>query len=354
MTARAPLSVTFTTVAFAAIVLLSNTRATAQREEAVLRHGKLGATIDYGAVRVGGHSLDELPVGGAWRMGHNNASTIHTEVPLLPAEAVDAPAVPPGAYRVGLQRRSDKQIDFTCFGAGMPVGASEADVRIEGMLDDDEGPTKRLELAWEFDRKAKAKKTDGSARRSLLRVSFGPNRLVVPVTALGADTQKLRGGWMLDVFNWPANRFDANLEADRPVVIARLHRRKPASGEPDAWNLFVDGRGGAKFVPTMVAPTAQFGFGAIDAPDPEYAVDGSIAWEGGGTNAPTTGKPTEASDEEGGDAEESDGEKKADKDEDLPPLEADDFDVDRDGLKFTVTVGKRTGIVSIELPAKKS
>src|SRR5262245_16722941 len=70
--------------------------AVAQRAQAQIEWQKRQAVIDYGVVKLGKHTLDELPAGQSWRMGNNEASTLKTQVPLF----VGDEQVAPGAYRV--------------------------------------------------------------------------------------------------------------------------------------------------------------------------------------------------------------------------------------------------------------
>jgi hypothetical protein len=323
----------------ASVLALASREATAQREVAELKWARHAAAVEYGAVRVGDHGLDALPVGGTWRMGQNLASVLRTEVPLLPRG--DGPAIPPGSYRVAVERRGESELGLVCYGAGVPLGGSAADARLTGSLG--EGPeTKKLEIAWRFvDAEGKATKPEEPMQSSSLEIAFGGPRLVVAVDVVAASTEKLRGGFLLDLFSWPVERFDAQLERGG-IVVARLRRAKPGKDEPAAWNLVVDEQA-AKLVPEMVAPTDSFGFGPVVPPAEEHTIEGEVVWRGG--PGPVTGEKGDDDGGEAGDDAASEGEQ--------PPLTASSIEAGKDGLTVELAVGSRALTVEIELPGRR-
>jgi Protein of unknown function (DUF2911) len=84
--------------AFAAIAVAQGNRGKA---EATIK-GKL-ITIDYGRPPLGSHSVTELPVGGVWRLGMNQATRIDTAGDL----GVGGETVKAGAYTLWVKRTGD-------------------------------------------------------------------------------------------------------------------------------------------------------------------------------------------------------------------------------------------------------
>jgi DUF2911 family protein len=85
-------------VAMAAIAVAQGNRGTA---EATIKGKKI--TIDYGRPPLGGHTVSELPVGGVWRIGMNQATRIDTAADL----SVGGTAVKAGAYTLWIKRTGD-------------------------------------------------------------------------------------------------------------------------------------------------------------------------------------------------------------------------------------------------------
>ena len=83
--------------AFAAIAVAQNRG----KAEATIK-GKL-ITIDYGRPSLGSHSVTELPVGGVWRLGMNQATRIDTAGDLV----VGGETVKAGAYTLWVKRTGD-------------------------------------------------------------------------------------------------------------------------------------------------------------------------------------------------------------------------------------------------------
>ncbi len=237
----------------------------AQRTTAELAWKKHEIAVDYGAVRVGNHSLEKLPVGSDWRMGMNQASQIRLDVPLVAGDAVAAP----GSYRAKIYRAGEKELHLMVDGGGHAIGAKNDSVMLAGTLAEPTGkPTKKLELAW-----AKPKKTGETE----LTVRFGPTTLDVPVVALDA-TKKKGKAYTAMVFRWPTELLDARVEKSLPSPIATLTpKKKPKKDMPTGYNLIVAGKS-ATLIPLMSAPTSSFGFGEVVKPDAKHVVEGKIEW----------------------------------------------------------------------------
>jgi hypothetical protein len=84
--------------ALAAISVAQAGRGTA---EATVKGKKI--TIDYGRPPLGSHSVAELPVGGVWRIGMNEATRIETAADL----GVGATSVKAGKYTLWIKRTGE-------------------------------------------------------------------------------------------------------------------------------------------------------------------------------------------------------------------------------------------------------
>ena len=82
----------------AAIAVAQGNRGTA---EATIKGKKI--TIDYGRPPLGSHSVSELPVGGVWRVGMNQATRLETAGDLV----VGGTAVKAGTYTLWVKRTGD-------------------------------------------------------------------------------------------------------------------------------------------------------------------------------------------------------------------------------------------------------
>lgn len=83
---------------FAAIAVAQDNRGKA---EATVKGKKI--TIDYGRPPLGSHGVSELPVGGVWRLGMNQATRIDTAGDL----SVGGQTVKAGAYTLWIKRTGD-------------------------------------------------------------------------------------------------------------------------------------------------------------------------------------------------------------------------------------------------------
>ncbi len=82
----------------AAIAVAQGNRGTA---EATIKGKKI--SIDYGRPPLGSHSVSELPVGGVWRIGMNEATRIETAGDL----GVGSDTVKAGTYTLWIKRTGD-------------------------------------------------------------------------------------------------------------------------------------------------------------------------------------------------------------------------------------------------------
>jgi hypothetical protein len=237
----------------------------AQRSKARLEWQDREVVLDYGVARLGKHSLEELPVGGEWRLGNNNATTLLTAMPVVSGDAI----VPPGSYRVKLLRPGDQSFVIAVEGADQGKGS----VNLAGEFKSAGKPKEQLAITW-----SEGKAEDKQNRAASLIVQFGTYQLTVPALLIGTRPIKT-SGWEIDAFTYPAALVDKQIEAGHSIPVAVFRRSgKHEHKEPDSFNLFVS-KSGASLVPSMVAPTDSYGFGDIAPPDPAWTRKGSVAWD---------------------------------------------------------------------------
>lgn len=249
---------------------------TAQRTTAKLSWKKHEVAVEYGAVRVGGHSLSDLPIGGDWRLGMNEASQIRLSVPLVAGDTIAAP----GSYRVKIFRPAEDQLQLLLEGSGYALGMEGANLAFDGTIVEPQGkPSKKLEIAWT---KPAAKKPNCE---STLEVRFGETGLDVPVMALATMAQKGKS-FTATAFAWPSDVVNSRAKRSQPTPIAVVRpKRKPKNDEPDGYNLVIEGES-AKLIPLMAAPTDSFGFGAVQAPSAAHVIEGEVQWSDFETKEP--------------------------------------------------------------------
>lgn len=225
----------------------------AQRPDATFEWQKRATAITYGAVPVGKHHLGELAIGQTWRLGNNLASTWQVEMPLLVGDAWIAP----GQYRVSFVRVGETQGALLADGSGKALDG--ADARVGGEITEAGKESKKLAIEWQKE----GKPTDGNQTARVV-VQFGPTQWRGEVLALGHKEHKVTGAKLM-AFHVPAERVEQGA-----VPVATLARGKDAE---TTWNLVLSGTT-ARLVPWMQAPTEQFGFGAVTAP--EVAAEGTV------------------------------------------------------------------------------
>ena len=202
---------------------------------------KRSATIDYGSVPVGKHSLAELPVGQGWRLGANQTTVLRLLMPAIVGDAVLAP----GAYAVQLQRTAEA----TC-----ALVATGSDVRIEGPLGKAAKPGKKLVIDWLKDGAAKT----GNQPAKVV-VQFGENEWSGAVTFPGNKTAAV-GAWKLAVFSLPTALLEARDK--KPVPVASLSK-----SDDEGFNLVL-GKDEVRLVPWSQASTGGGGGGGAGAAPP--------------------------------------------------------------------------------------
>lgn len=204
-------------------------------------------------------------------MGFNRASTIETALPIVQGDTV----VAPGSYRVNIARPAEDKIQLVINGGGMPTGG--ADASFPGKLGKQKKPTKKLNLAWAKDKKAKAGKFVNAC---FLHVNFGKDRLSMPMRVVAPTKQKAKGYQAMS-FNYPADWLKKQMDADKSTpILSLVPKKKPKKGQPTGFNLIVS-KSSAKLVPHMQAPTDSFGFGAVKQPDAKWSSEGQISWKKG-------------------------------------------------------------------------
>ena len=211
--------------------------AAASAQKPTFEWQKRAASIDYGSVPLGKHSLAELPIGGSWRLGANQATVLRLAMPAIVGETV----VAPGSYEVQLQRTAEDKCTLVS-GDGL---------RIEGPLGRPAKPTKKLIIDWQKDGAAKA-----SAQAAKLVVQFGENEWSGAMLFPGSKTVPA-GAWKLTVFSLPASLLAAR--DSKPVPVAVLQK-----DDEHAFNLVL-GKDDVKLVPWSTADTKDR-HGAAAAP----------------------------------------------------------------------------------------
>lgn len=260
--------------------LLLATAATAQRPTPTFEWQKRATTIEYGAVPLGKHSLAELPVGQAWRLGMNEASSWHLAMPVLAGESVLAP----GTYRVQLQRSGESNCDLLANGSGKALGSS-SDGKVGGTLGKAGKPAKKLDLAW-----AKGGAAVAGNQPAKIVLQFGDVEWQGEVTIVGNKPVTVPG-WKLAVFTLPAALLAARDKTAVPVAVLSRGKDK----DQENWNLVV-GKDDAKLVPWMTKPTQNNGFGEVAPPDEKLTTTGKVeSIESKVANELATAEPVTAS-----------------------------------------------------------
>lgn len=232
----------------------------AQREKPTLEWQKRSTTIEYGAAPVGKHTLGELPVGGDWRLGMNQASTWTTQLPIVFGDR----ALPPGEYRVGLHRIDEKRCAVVAQGSKLVLGDG-ADFSIEGDTGKAGKASKMLAIEWQ---KGAAKQKN--LLPATLTVTFGATEWNGEASLVAGKTAKV-GAYQLTVFALPAAVMAGRDKTKVPVAVLTRGNAKAAEN----WNLMV-GKDDASLVPWMAAPTESFGFGAVVPPDSARTTKGKV------------------------------------------------------------------------------
>lgn len=255
------------TLLFVTAALLAGASLPAQRATAEFDHQKRTTTIEYGALPVAQHTIDELRIGMVWRLGVGDASTWTSAMPLLVGDRL----LPPGGYRVQLQRNAENDFQLLVQGTGMAIDGGD-DVRIAATLGKTKKPTKKLTLDF-----AAAGAKVGANQPLQLAVRFGEHELQSELTALGGTAMAL-SGWQLVVFAVP--RAQIERAGRRGVPVATLVPKRASDKAPKGYNLLLAGDE-AKLVPWISAPTENGGFGTIAPPDPAFVKRGTVTRTGG-------------------------------------------------------------------------
>lgn len=209
----------------------------AQRGKPALDWQKLSTALDYGAVPLGKHGLDELKVGEQWRLGMGDATRWSLQMPAMLGDK----ALPPGEYRLRLQRLDEKKCVVVVQGSHFVLGGD--DLHIAGELGKTSKPVKKLTIG--FDKGASKDKVTLPVQ---LDVQFGETQWKGDLALCGNKTSKV-GGYVLTVFTLPAAAVAARDKT--PAAVAVLSK-----GE-EHWNVMLGGSD-AKLVPWLEIPANNF------------------------------------------------------------------------------------------------
>lgn len=239
----------------------------AQRGAPELEFRKRSSRLTYGAVGVGKHTLAELPVGGQWRLGRDNASTWFTELPIIAGDRV----LPPGEYRVNLDRLDGERCAIRAQGSAHALGGEKAtDFQLAGKLSQNPRPTKKLAIDWLV---PKPIPKDAHTLGAQLRVRFGEHAWHGAVEVHAHASQKV-GKFKLTTFGLPTNVVARREQSAVPIAVVAMGRGRPKEN----WNLLLRGDE-ALLVPWMAAPTDYYGFGKIQPPAAERCTTGKLRVE---------------------------------------------------------------------------
>jgi hypothetical protein len=242
----------------------------AQREEAEVEWQKRHARISYGVVGVGRHKLDALQIGGDWRMGRNEASTLESEMALIVGDQI----VVPGSYRAKVGRQGEREFSLQIDGgAAGEAPSSTSPVHAKAELVKPDKPSKTLEIGFKADGKS-----NGTVQPAKVAITFGDNRVVADLSLVGTKSQKA-GGFTVDAFLLPADLVEKRVADGKATPVLAL-KKETGKKKPQfhVWNLVVS-KDSAELWPAPTAPTESYGFGDVKALDATTMVKAtSVAW----------------------------------------------------------------------------
>lgn len=249
-----------------ALLLSAAAPLTAQRDAPTLKLQKCSSTITYGVVPLGKHSLSELQVGDAWRLGMNHASTWRTEMPVLIGKQLLAP----GEYRIHLKRLAGERCGLEIHGSALALGDGE-ELRVDGALQVIKKKAKKLSIAWRKGAVSKGVNAKGAkvvdSQAATIAIQFGENEWTGDVQLIGGEESKL-GKYRLTVFAVPYAQIVARQK--QPVPIAAITK-----GKSEAFQVVLDGDE-AVVRPWLEVPSARNGFGEFVAPSAALTTSGEV------------------------------------------------------------------------------
>lgn len=223
------------------LTLLVAVRLPAQRSKPTLTWQDATAAIDYGVVPLGKHGLSELKIGDQWRLGQGDATRLSLQMPVLVGETV----VPPGEYRLRLNRVADSKCSVSLQGTQFVLGQ---EVQVDGELGKVPKPAKKLAIDW-----LKGQSKDKYTLPVQLLVQFGDSDWKGAIDVYGSKRGKV-GAYELVTFALPADALKRR--AKQPIAVATMHKK---SG-PDAAQFYTVllGADEVKVVPWTAVPADNF------------------------------------------------------------------------------------------------
>lgn len=236
----------------------------AQRATGALDFQGKKAAVEYTETRVAKHSIDELKIGDAWRLGSGPATLITLEAPLLTADGL----VAPGSYRLQLVRRGADQFNFVIDGGGRFVGVGDQ-AELKGKFDQAKSPGKTLEIKLD----PAKEQPDAEQRQFDLTVTFGAPRVTATAALAGVVTKK-GGGAAIDGFKLPAELLGKRL-GGLPTPVATLTLAGGGKDAPKSYNVLLTEKG-AELVAQDAPPTDAFT--PVGKHDAQWDRKGSVTW----------------------------------------------------------------------------
>ncbi len=226
------------------------------------------ALLDYGVVSAGKHTLEELRVGETWRLGGGAITTLQTSAPLITEESVIAP----GHYRAWIARPDAQRLQLQLDGAGRWAAAGGDHLAVLGTLTRAEPPSRALEITA----RPATEQVDPELRALAITVTFGADRLTVPLTIVGGASKKVSGA-TVDWFKLPSVWLAQRLELAKHTPVATLVYAATPKAGPKCFNVLL-AEHEALLVGQETPPTDDNGFGELIVHDIAFDRAGTVAW----------------------------------------------------------------------------
>ncbi|HYC76582.1 MAG TPA: hypothetical protein VEI02_03040 [Planctomycetota bacterium] len=221
--------------------------------------------IDYVSVPSGRHGLEELNVGGSWRMGAGGPTTLAADLPILSGDRIIAP----GGYLLTARRVADQQVNFELDQAGAALGGSGA-LQLDCEMTRLPEKAKKLDIVFNA-----AGKDEPGMKPAKIVMLFAQYQVTAPVKVVAAKPAKA-GEWQLDVFTYPKDVIAKRLADGAGTPICTLRRPDPEDAKKTlAYNAVIT-KDSAKLIPWTPLPVGRANEG--QPPDAAKIRDGKVEW----------------------------------------------------------------------------